>query len=104
MSRDEHIVVDGASAIFGVPAVKLGQRDVERQMSFAARFALKAADRAWFEEMIIAVGDRITVGGVVMHDVNPLPPTGERAFRDRPTPRLRLVGSVKHPLVIVPPR
>src|SRR5262245_53651945 len=55
------VVVDGAAAVFGVDAVKLGDDDNERTTAFALRFAISATARVSFEEIVIAAGDRITV-------------------------------------------
>jgi hypothetical protein len=103
-AADEDVIVDSGAVLLGVAASKLWPDDEERMMAFATRYAVKLNATSWFEEVIVAPGDRITVGGVLMHDLNPEPPWGERAFRDRPTPGLRLVGSDEHPLVIVPAR
>jgi hypothetical protein len=98
------VVIDGGDALLGVPAVDRRRSDLERDVSFAARFGIKATVNVWFEEVVIAPGDRVTIGGVLMHDLNPQPPSNERAFRERVPPRLRLVGSEQHPLVIVAAR
>jgi hypothetical protein len=98
------VVVDGSAFLFGAAAVKLGERDTERKLTFAARFAIKMPGQAWFEEVVISPGDFITVGGVLMHDLDPEPPRSERTFREHPAPRLRLVGSNDHPLVIAAAR
>ena len=104
LSTPPAVVVDGGDALFGVSAVDRRPINLEREMSFAARFGVKLSANVWFEEVVIAPGDRVTIGGVLMHDLNPQPPSNERAFREGVPPRLRLVGSEQHPLVIVAAR
>ena len=101
LDGDVAVVVDGSNALLGVASVDLKRVSTERRGAFIVRLGFKAGDATWLEEVMIAIGDRITVGGVLMHDLNPQPPTNERVFRERVTPQLRLVGSTVHPLVIV---
>jgi hypothetical protein len=98
------VVVDGSDVILGVRAEKLRTASSERRLAFLARFGFKPQGNIWFEEVVVAPGDRITVGGVLMHDLNPQPPTNERAFREGVVPTLRIVGSNEHPLVIASTR
>ena len=100
---DVSAVIDGSHVLFGIAAEKLRGVSAERRAAFIVRLGFKTGDAAWLEEIVVAAGDRITVGGVLMRDLNPQPPTHERTFRQRVTPQLRLVGSIEHPLVIVRP-
>jgi hypothetical protein len=51
-----------------------------------------------FEEVIVVPGMRITVAGLVTHEIPPI--ASELGFRDLPPARVRLVGDAEHPIVI----
>lgn len=103
-SDGSRVVIDGSTAVLGVEPEKIPPSEYQRELAFYARFAIPRETRTSVEEIVIAVGDRITVGGVLMRDLNPQPPSQERAFREHLAPRLRIVGSDEHPLVIVASR
>ena len=98
------LVVDGGAVLLAIAPVKRRSHSAERRKAFVTRFGIRIPVHARFEETLLALGDRVTVGGALLHDVNPEPPRAEREFREGAAPRLRLVGGIEHPLVIVPAR
>ena len=91
-------IVDGSHVVLGIPRLELPSITTERKEAFLAREALKWP--ASFHETVLAAGARITVGGVLMRDIEYEPPRDERAFRE-PLAGVRLLGGEDHPLVIV---
>lgn len=93
------IVIDGGHVLLDVAATKLPANNVDRELAFLARNALRPG-RSRFKEQLIAAGDRITIGGVLMRDIAVEPSRDERAFRDTTAPTLVLTASEQHPFVI----
>lgn len=96
------VIVDGALDFAIRPAAVVPCK-LERQARFLAMHgqSVEFMQRAGFEEILIAPGDRISVQGMVMIEASPV--GGERGFRDTAV-AIRLVPHDDHPLTIGEPR
>lgn len=99
VDEQSRAIVDGGHVVLGIPRVDIAAVGIDRKEAYLARTALRWP--AAFHETVLVPGAHITVGGVLMRDVEYQPPTDERVFREQLPPGLRLVGGPDHPLVIV---
>ena len=104
IERDDdgaRISVTGDHVHFVLAPEKLG-RHFERESSFLARHAIaRSKGNASFNEVLVAVGAKVLVGGTLVLVPPDAPPIGELGFRDPPPPDPQLVGNRHVPLVIV---
>lgn len=96
------VLVDGTHALFDLAAARVILTDRLRLQQFLAGFgmAFSGGELPRTEELVITAGQRISVAGLVMHDVPEAPTTDERGFREDARPALRLAGNEQHPLAI----
>lgn len=92
------VLVDGDHAELGVTGASRVARQPHRESSFLAEHGIHLGG-ARFDERVIEVGRRVTVGGTLVL-VPAASSTSERGFRDTPM-QWQLAGSREHPLVIV---
>ena len=103
----DNVHVESANTRFDLPPARLRpsveQRD--RYDAFLYKYRLWRHHTMWgkygpeFEEIILEPGARVTVAGLVMHDLAEHI-AGEVGFRDGAPVRVRIVGNAEHPIVI----
>jgi hypothetical protein len=95
------VLVDGTHALFDLSPARVHVADRLRVEQFLARFGMTVANEIpRLEELVITAGQRISVAGLVMHDIPDAPTTDERGFREHARPQLRIAGNAEHPLAI----
>ena len=104
---DEGIVhVEGKHALLDLPPLHRRDLDSERCIRLLVVHGYSRRDmrRAVFAETIVAAGDRVSLSGLVMKDVNEAPPGDEeRGFREALPTTIRIAGNAEHPLAIGEP-
>jgi hypothetical protein len=107
LERDtgERVTVEGAHALLDLPntlARAKSSDDRDRRATFLLLHGFPASAPGAFDEVIVTVGMRVTVAGLVMKEPGGVP-DGEAGYRDGAKPALRLAGDLAHPLVIGQP-
>lgn len=92
------VIVDSEHVLLAIEPLAIPKHTRARRQ-FLLVHGLRRFAWARFEEMIVAPGDTITVGGTLVLD--PGTPGAESGFREDAPPRRRLSGSAERPLVIL---
>jgi hypothetical protein len=95
------VLVDAAYIQLATRPVDVKRVALERKQSLLADHRLNTgeAGRAWFEEVVVEAGRRVSVAGTLILEPGG-PAAGERAFRAAPAVAPRLTGDMKHPVVL----
>jgi hypothetical protein len=94
------IIVEGSHAWLDVPAHKSDNNDARKRLMLRLGVHYSEMPKSRFEELVVRPGMRVSIAGVLMLDPAVEPSSEERGFRDEPRSRVRLAGTVKHPLIV----
>lgn len=96
--RDVH--VEGTFAELDLAPVRLAIDRARMQAFFRAHRVIATGGCGHLDETVVRDGDRVTIAGTLVAELDIASTTDERGFRDDGPRRLVLLGDAEHPLVI----